>query len=291
MANQADAEERELEQDLPVDDADPGDEDQALADDADDDQTDDDGEQPEDEEEVEITFGDEAAPASRGEDSVPIRELRKRIREQAEELHRLRSGQAEPQQIEVGEKPTLESCEYDEAKFEQELDAWKDRKAQAEARQTEAEKRNQAVTARFAEKVSNFQTAKAAFKVKDFDAAEDLVGSTLAPVQQAVVIKAAENPANVIYALGRHPAKLTALSAIEDPIELAAAVARLEGTLKVTTKRRAAAEPDQAVRGSAPTAVGEDKVLARLEAKAARTGDRTEVLAYKRQLKDKADKR
>jgi hypothetical protein len=86
-------------------------------------------------------------------------------------------------------------------------------------------------------------------------------------MQQAIVIKAADDSAKVIYALGRHPEKLKTLAAIKDPIKFAVAISKLEGTLKVTTRRKAA-EPDEGVRGDAPLSVGADKELARLEKRA-----------------------
>jgi hypothetical protein len=288
LANQADAEEREIEVDeteLELEAEAPEVEGEEEA--ADQSDEPDEGE----EDELEITFGDETAPVSSGEESVTFQELRKRNRQLAAENAALKATVPAPQQIEVGEKPTLESCDYDEARFEQELDAWKERGRQAEDQKAQAGKRDQEVQARFVEKVSGFQTAKAAMKVKDFDAAEEMVAMAMTPVQQATIIKAANNPANVIYAIGRHPQKLAALQAIDDPIELAAAVARLEGTINVTTKRRAAAEPDESVKGSAQISKGEDKVLARLEAEAARTRDRSKVVAYKREQREKAAKR
>ena len=100
-------------------------------------------------------------------------------------------------------------------------------------------------------------------------------------------MRAPKNSANVIYALGKVPAKAAELAKISDPIELAAELARLEGKLTMT-KRNAPPPPEQIVRGSAPLSSQADKHLERLEAEAARTGDRTKVVQYKRQLKAKA---
>jgi hypothetical protein len=88
----------------------------------------------EDEEETVLLIGDEdAAPAS-GEGETPlIKHLREQTRRQAKEIAELRKG-SQPQKIEVGAKPTLADCDYDEDKFEAELDGWKDRKAKAAER-------------------------------------------------------------------------------------------------------------------------------------------------------------
>lgn len=234
--------------------------------------------------EVQVVFGDEAAPASRGEDSGLVRKLRDEIRKRDERLASLEKGQ-QPQTVEVGEKPTLESCDYDEAKFEQDLDAWKARKAEAEQADAQAQEQTQAQKARFAEKLSTFAQQRTALGAKDFEAAEVAVVTGLSQVQQAIVIKAAENSAAVIYALGRHPQKLATLAAIDDPIEFTAALVKLEGTLKVTKRTRTPPEPDRPERGSGQLSASTDKELERLEKEAERTGDRTKVVAHKRKLK------
>jgi hypothetical protein len=241
-----------------------------------------------DEDEVLVTFGDEAAPASNeGQDSGLVRKLRAEIRDRDARLAELAKPSA-PQVVEVGEKPTLESCDYDEDTFETALDAWKDRKRQAEEATTQAQRDAQANPAAWAEEMADFGRKKLALKVRDFEAAEEEVVAGLSQTQQAIVIKASSDAAKVIYALGKHPAKLATLAAIQDPIKFAVAVSKLEGTLKVTTGNRTAPAPEGIVRGSAPISRQTDKHLQRLEAEAERTGDRTEVVRYKRQLKVQA---
>jgi hypothetical protein len=241
-----------------------------------------------DEDEVLVTFGDEAAPASNeGQDSGLVRKLRAEIRDRDARLAELAKPSA-PQVVEVGEKPTLESCDYDEDTFETALDAWKDRKRQAEEATTQAQRDAQANQAAWAEEMADFGRKKLALKVRDFEAAEEEVVAGLSQTQQAIVIKASSDAAKVIYALGKHPAKLATLAAIQDPIKFAVAVSKLEGTLKVTTGNRTAPAPEGIVRGSAPISRQTDKHLQRLEAEAERTGDRTEVVRYKRQIKVQA---
>jgi hypothetical protein len=244
-----------------------------------------DGDEPGDE--IEVTFGDEAAPASNeGQDSGLVRKLRAEIRERDARLAALSKGEP-PKAIEVGEKPTLAAFDYDEDRFETELDAWKDRSAKAEQAGVESRKAKEAVSAAWAEELADFGRKKTALGARDFNAAEEEVVSTLSQTQQAIVVKASENSAQVIYALGRHPAKLATLAAIEDPIKFAVAVSKLEGALKVTTRRKAP-DPEGTVRGSAPLSHQTDKHLERLNAEAARNNDRTKVIAYKRSLKAKA---
>lgn len=241
----------------------------------------------EDDDEVEILFGDEAAPASEGTSEPDLlRTLRAANRQQAKELAALRANvqQPKPVVIEVGAKPTLESCEFDDDKFVAETEAWIERKRQAAEAEARAAKGAQARQDEFNKELTRFQTAKAALGVRDFEDAKDAVVSVLTQDQISGIVVAAEDAAKVIYALGKHPGKLEALKAITNPVKFIAAVAKLEGTLKVTKTSRKAPELDTPVRGSAPlSAAKADKHLERLETEADRTGDRTKVQQYMRQ--------
>jgi hypothetical protein len=128
---------------------------------------------------------------------------------------------------------------------------------------------------------------RAALKFPDAAEAEETATAALTEVQQAVIVKVADNSAQVLYALGKHPARLAELSKITDPLKLAAAVARLEGTLKVMPKRKPP-EPEQIASGNASVKHGSDKQLERLEKEAERTGDRTKLIAYRKQLQKAA---
>jgi hypothetical protein len=285
VTGQADAPERELELNEVVDD---------QIGDLPDDLTQVEASEPEPaEDELEISFGDEAAPASQGDGSDLVRHLRSEIRKRDEELAVHRKAQPpQPQTIDPGPKPTLESCDYDGDRFETELDAWKEKKAKADAAQSSAQQAAQAERERFQQRLDAYQGGKTALKAKDFDVAEAAVMSGLSPVQQAVALKAAADPAKLVYALGRHPQKLAELAKLNDPIEFAVAVSKLEGQLKVTQRGRTPPEPDTAPRGSAPlTGAKVDPHLERLEREAAKTGDRTAVVRYRREQRAKAQAR
>lgn len=200
-----------------------------------------------DDEEVVVSFGDEAAPAS---EEAPewVRDLRKRARELERENAELRKGKA-PSVPEVGQKPTLESCDYDEDRFEQEFNAWSDRKSAVERAQAEAEKAQATVAEKFRAKVAAYGEQKATLGVKDFDEAEAEVLGALNQAQQSILVHGAENKAQLVYALGKHPEKLRQLASITDPIEFAFAAARLEGQTKME-RRRPATQPESSVSGS-----------------------------------------
>lgn len=240
-------------------------------------------EQPGDEGEAEeeITFGDEAAPASGERETGLVKHLREEIRKRDKIL--AERGEAAPQIIEAGPKPTLESCEYDEDKFDAEYDAWKARKAEAEARQSTAQQQTRAAEEAWQADVKRFEARKAELRVPDAEEAIETAMAGLNQVQQAVIVKAADNPALVFAALGKHPGKLAEIASIADPLKQAAAVVKLEGTLKVTPRRKAP-EPEQIERGRAPIAKATDKELERLEQRAqANGGDVTELLRIQRE--------
>lgn len=235
------------------------------------------------EDETVIAFGepveDGAAPVP---ESSVIRDLRKANRELARKLHE-RARDEQPQRIEVGDKPNLAACDYDEDRFEAELQAWHSRKAQAERAETEAQERAKAEQQEWSQRAETYTADKAKLRVPDFDSAEDEVFSALSTQHQALILMTGK-PAALVYALSRDPAKLEELSKL-DLARAAMLVGKLEDKVTVTTKRKVP-QPDRAIRGDAPvSAASTDKELARLEKEAERTGDRTALIAYRRTLR------
>lgn len=241
---------------------------------------------------VVVTIGEESPTSEEDESRAPewVRELRKtnrekdrRIREQEQELQRLRTA-GQPAVIEVGAKPTLETCDYDEAKFETELTAWHQRKQDQAAKEREIEAKREAGQKAWQSTLDTYGKLKSELKVKDYEEVEALAQDTFNVTQQGVILSGAENPAVVIYALGKNPKKAKELASIADPVKFAFAVAKLETQMKVTP-RKAAPPPESTVRGSAPIAGTVDSTLARLRADAEKTGDLSKVVAYKAQLR------
>lgn len=243
--------------------------------------------------EVVVTIGEE--PPASHEDEVAkapewVRELRKSSREKDRKIRELEdklktTTGAETKPAPLGKKPTLEECDYDAEKFEAELASWYDRKrkadeeaARVEAEQKEAQKAWQA-------KLDSYGKAKAELKVKDFDDAEALVQENFSQTQQGIMLQGAENPALLVYALGKNPKKAKELASTTDPVKFAFAVAKLETQLKVTN-RKAAPPPEKTVRGTGPVSGTVDSQLERLRAEAEKTGDYSKVMAYRRQKRN-----
>jgi hypothetical protein len=246
-----------------------------------------DEEEPEDTEEVVVSIGEEAPPP---EEHTPapewVKELRKTNRElqrQNRELQgKLQAAPPETKPVVIGNKPKLEDHDYDADKYEEALTNWFDRKRQADdvnAKQ-EAEVMNQQKEWRA--KLDGYGKAKAELRVKDFDDAEEVAQQVFSITQQGVLLQGADNPALVVYALGKNPAKAKELAEIKDPVKFAFAVAKLEKDLKVTNRRQAPA-PERIVTGTGRSAGAVDSTLERLREDAARTGNMTKVIQYKAQ--------
>lgn len=249
--------------------------------------------EPQDADELVVTFGDEPAPA---EDEDParapgwVRDLRKANRDKDRRIRELEQRVAaaapQPAPVVVGPKPTLAGCDYDEDKLGEQLDKWHaDKRAADDAEQAKAQAA-EAQKKAWQDRLSGYDKAKADLKVRDFDEAEESARDVLSVVQQGVIVNGADNPALLVYALGRNPKKAKELAAITDPVRFAFAVAKLETQLK-TAPRKTAPVPEKVVRGSTPAANVADKVLEKLYEKAAASGDLTEVNRYKRQQRDK----
>ena len=246
----------------------------------------DDLDQPDDE--VVVSIGEEAPPTEE-EVRAPewVRELRKTNREKERRIRELEAKltatttENKPV-VTMGPKPKLEDHDYDADRYEQALDAWHERKRQHDL-ETETVKRSELQQHQaWQAKLDSYGKAKAELKVRDYEDAEETVQQLLNVTQQGVVLQGADNPALVIYALGKNPKKAKEIAEITDPVKFAFAVAKLEKELKVTN-RRAAPAPERIVSGTGRSSGAVDSTLDRLREEAARTGNMTKVIQYKAQ--------
>jgi hypothetical protein len=247
---------------------------------------------PEEEEgEVVVTFGDEAPPPEPEPtpDSNPLKLQRERIkaleREKRDLEDRLRAKEAPIPEAPLGAKPKLEDYDYDADKFELAYDDWVERRRQADENAAKANAEARAKEEAWHAKLADYGQAKAKLKVPDYEEAEERIQQLFDVTQQSVMIAGADNPALLVYALGKHPAKAKELAAIKDPVKFAFAVAKLETQMKTTSRPRAAPPPPETpLQSTAPSRNATNATLERLEEEALRTGNRTKVAAYRRQL-------
>ena len=231
--------------------------------------------------------GESPAP----EESAPewVRDLRKQHREQKRRNRELEAQLAAMQSQgqaakPLGPKPTLEVYDYDTDKYEKALADWFDRKRRHDAEQDAAQRQQQAMEEAWTAKQQEYFRRKEAMKAKDFDDAEDTVKDILNVTQQGIIVKGAENPEFVVYALGKNPKKAQELAQIDDPIDFAFAISKLESKLKIATKK-SAPPPEKTVKGTGRVSGSVDSTLERLRAEAEKTGDYSKVMRYKKQLK------
>ena len=239
-------------------------------------------------EEVVVSIGEDAPPAEE-EVRAPewVRELRKTNREKERRIRELEAKlSATTTEIKpvvtLGPKPKLEEYDYDADRFEQAIDQWHDRKREHDREAEQAFQSEQQQQKAWQAKLDDYGKAKAELKVRDYEDAEETVQQILNVTQQGVVLQGCDNPALVVYALGKNPKKTAELAKLTDPVKFAFAVAKLEKELKVTN-RRAAPAPERVVSGTGRSSGAVDSTLERLREEAARTGNMTKVIQYRAQ--------
>jgi len=245
-----------------------------------------DQDQADDDEDIIIIDGKEPEEEEPKAESSVIRELRdvekrraKRIKELEQKLSQYE--QQTPKTIDPGPKPTLENCDYDSDQYEQKLSDWYDKKRQLDAQKAQEEEQNRAQAIEQQKIIEGYHEKKRSLKVRDYDTAESIVAETLTVPQQNIIVEGAENPALVVYALGKNPDMAKKLAAIKVPARFAFEVAKFEGSLKLG-KRKPKTAPEKTIKGTGSISGAVDSNLERLRAEAERTGNYSKVLQYKR---------
>jgi len=245
----------------------------------------------EDDDFVAVTIGEEAPlPEEDENERAPewVRDLRKQYREEKrrnkELQEQLAATTGATKVAELGQKPTLEAVDYDTERYEKELTAWYDRKRKHDEVEAARQAEVKAADQEWKQKLEGYQSAKATLKVRDYDDAEEVVQDAFTVTQQGMILQGAENPALLVYALGKNQKRAKELASIKDPVKFAFAVARLETQLKVT-KRKASSKPEPTISGTGRPSGSVDSTLDRLRKDAEKSGDYSKVYAYKQRQK------
>ena len=248
---------------------------------------DDEAEEEVDEDEIVISIGEESPPQEE-EVRAPkwVRELRKSNREKERKIReleaQLNASATETKPVALPAKPTLEGCDYDSDEYENKLAAWYEQKREYDAAEAQIEAQRDAEAKEWQDKLNSYAKAKASLKVRDYEDAEAFALDTFNVTQQGIVLQGAENPAHLIYALGKSQKRAKELASINDPVKFAFAVAKLETQLKVTNRKAAAAPERTITSGGGRISGSVDSHLERLREEALKTGDLSKVMAYKR---------
>ena len=209
-----------------------------------------------------------------------VKNTRNENRELKRQLRELQKQQGQPEQQALREKPTLDAHEYDSDAYEQDVQQWFVEKQQHDV-QVQAEQQ------KYKQYHDRYKTDVDAIKEKapDYDEVELSVVDVLSNSQQGLLQMAVENPARMVYALGKNsPAQLEKLSKLND-VQFVKQIALLEQQMTSKSKSRNPNKPKPKTHEIEGAAGGADTRLAKLEAEAAKTGDRSKVIAYKRNQK------
>ncbi|MDP4545846.1 hypothetical protein Q8P09_12250 [Psychrobacter faecalis] len=208
----------------------------------------------------------------------------KKVREENRELKR-QLKQRESQQFEqqvLREKPTLDDHDYDSDAFEQDYAQWLQEKQQVDAQVHAERQKYQQYHERYKADVDAIKA-----KAPDYDEVELSVVDVLSEQKQGLLQMLVDNPAKVVYALGKNsPAQLERLSKLDD-IQFAKQIVLMEQQMSSKTKSRNQNKPKPKTHELEGSAGGADAKLESLEAQADKTGDRSAVIAYKRKMRTK----
>jgi len=244
-----------------------------------------------DDDEVIVQIGEDAPPTD--EDSSPAPEWVKEVRKTNRELQRKnkeleaklndQAAESNPAPKELV-KPSLEDLGYDVNAYEKQLAQYYDDKRHMDEQQAVEQQKLKKAEEVWQSKLEGYAQKRSELKVRDFESAEHLIENTLNNTQQGILLEGAENPALLVYALGKNPKKAKELADIDNPVSFAFAVAKLETQLKVTN-RKAKAQPEKTFKSGTKSSGAVDSTLERLREEAAKTGNMDKVMQYKRSLK------
>lgn len=228
-------------------------------------------------EEYSLRVGDEEIPLTEEDDDhvdgqpAPqwVKDLRKNNREKDKELRELRrqldqiqtkpAEQQQPQSDAVPPKPTLESCDYDEAAFDAALTDWHEKKGRAEQSKQQKERQQQEHIQRFNQRLQQHNERATKLPVKDYRETEEIVRRELPPIQQEILIHAADEGSELIaYALGKNPQLRQRVAAETDPIRAAFLLGQISKQVSLAPKVKKAIKPEPEVRGGGADAKQDD---------------------------------
>lgn len=225
-------------------------------------------------------FAGQDAPQWVKDNRRRAKEVQRENRELKRKLEQYENSNTTEQQA-LREKPTLDAHEYDSDAYEQDYAAWLSEKSQHDARQKAEQEKYQHYDERYKSSVDAVRA-----KVADYDEIEQSIVETVPPQRQALIKMLVDDPARMVVALGKSPAQLEKLLGLDD-IQFAKQIVLLEQQMSSKTKSRNPNKPPPKTHELEGAAGGTDAKLAKLEADAERTNDRTALIAYRKQMKNK----
>lgn len=243
--------------------------------------------QPDDDvlEDAEFEDGESDDEVEEGEEQEkqrnPLRPVVKNLEREKKRLQKELDALRKPvqQEPQLGAKPKLEDpdIDFDQEVYDQKLIDWTEAKRKADKAKAEADKRAQSV---------HVEYAAAADKIVGYKDHEAVVIAELNQAQQGLLLQAmGKNTPKLVAALAKNANRLDELASITDPVLFVMKIAELKEKVTVSRTDSDKPKPTERLRSDAPSSGGNDRKLAKLEADAAKTGNRTALLAYKRSLR------
>lgn len=201
-----------------------------------------------------------------------------------QEIRRLQKQLGETKQDDAPQlrnKPTLDDFDYDSEAYIADLEQWYQEKADYDNAIKSEQSRYQKYDDRYAATSTELRN-----KVQDYDKAEQVIVDALSVQKQASIKMLVDDPAKMVYLLAKSPKRLDELTKLDD-VAFVKQIVLMEQ--QMTTKNRNPNKPKPKTHELTGGAGGGDGVLARLEAEAEQSGDRTKVVAYLKQLKNKTN--
>lgn len=218
-----------------------------------------------------------------------LKNTQKELRAAQQELKQLKgkqqSIQEEEKAIELGKYPEAEDegIEYDTEKLVNARIAWKERQKQIEVREAEKREKQQKEQEAWQEKLGNYRQRAAALNAPDYQEAEDEARSSLNEVTQSIIVDQSKEPEKIVYAIGkREDIRKQFQEANGNPVQIGRLLERLEKSMSITPKRKAP-PAEKKVTGGSSSSGSYEAMMERAEKKAAKTGDRTEIIRLKQQ--------
>lgn len=226
--------------------------------------------EPENDSEGHDPFAGQAAPEW-------VKQLRKENRELKKQI---KQTPQQPQVAPLREKPTITDHDFDSEAYEADLEQWFNEKAQHDEVINAQKAKDEAIDNRYVASVDKMRKI-----APDYDEVEDTVVATLSPEKQALLKLGVEDTAKLVYALGKSPNKLAELEQL-DPVSFVKQLGIME--FQMSQKSRNPNKPQPKQHELTGAAGGGDSKLAKLEAEAAKTGDRTAIREYRKRMKQKS---
>ncbi|MGL9720497.1 phage capsid protein [Symbiopectobacterium sp.] len=183
------------------------------------------------------------------------------LKRQLEELHAKPAEQSPAIAETLPPKPTLESYDYDEARFEQAVTDWHEKKSRVEQVQKQKQQQQQEYQQRFQQRVEAHRQRAAKLPVKDYAEMEEVARAEVSDLHKEILIHAADEGSELIaYALGKNQQLRQRLAAEKDPIRAAYMLGQMsrDVSLRPAPKAKQTPKPEPEVRGGAANAKIDD---------------------------------